>query len=600
MNTIGISGLHHSVDFKKREFPNLSSRSYRIAQGFDSAAALVAGGEIVAAAAEERFSGQKATGAFPAQAIRYCLEAGRLRPEQVDHIAHGFSYEPFKEFFNEDDYRRRQYAEVYAPDAQKALLEQHFPGTGWGAKFVPVPHHLAHAASAFYPSGFDEALILVSDGMGEIHSLTVAVGKGADIRVLQQIPALHSLGTLYGVFTLYLGFYMGLDEYKVMGLAPYGNPRRYYHRLLEFIKFKNDGTYAIPVFARDQTLADRENHTGVLRFLEEQFGPARKPDSEITAEHQDLAAALQAALQTCQMHVLRHFKRQTGLVNLCLAGGVALNCSANGVIKRSRLFRQMFVQPAAGDDGTALGAALYVQHQRDPACNPHRMTVPLWGPEFDDEQIAQAIAARADCHAVKHDSFERLSQDIAARVGRGEIVAWFQGRMEFGPRALGSRSILADPRDHAMRERINRLVKKREAFRPFAPVVTREAAARIFDLPAGEEDTFAHMLYVMSVRPGFREQLPAITHVDGSARAQTVAREHNPRLWQLLVEFEKVSGLPVLLNTSFNVKGQPIVCTPKEALETFLFAGLDVLVMGDYVVTARGANKDAPPPTTLG
>ena len=591
MNIIGISGMHHSVSFKKREFPNLSSRHYRIAQGFDSAAALVNSGEVVAAAAEERFTGDKATGAFPVHAIRYCLQAGNLKPEEVDYIAHGFSYEPFKAFFDEEEYRRKQYAEVYSIDVQKALIEQHFPASNWSGRFIPVLHHLAHAASAFYPSGFDEALILVSDGMGEIHSMTVAVGKGADIRVLKEVPALHSLGTLYGVFTLYLGFYMGLDEYKVMGLAPYGNPRRYYNRILEFVKLKNDGTYAIPIFARDQTLSERETHAGVLRFLEEQFGPAREVDSEITQEHQDIAAALQAVLQTCQMHVLRHFRKETDQTNLCLAGGVALNCSANGIIKRSRLFDNMFVQPAAGDDGTSLGAALYAERQHNPGFKRRRMNVPLWGPAFGEQELKEALAARTDCESVRCESFDQLCQDIAARIDTGQIVAWFQGRMEFGPRALGSRSILADPRDPTMRDRINSLVKKREAFRPFAPVVAKEGAARVFDIQPGEEDTFAHMLFVMPVRPAFRDKLPAITHVDGSARAQTVAREHNPRLWQLLNEFEKLSGLPVLLNTSFNVKGQPIVCTPREALDTFLFARLDVLVMGDYIVVPKRAGS---------
>jgi carbamoyltransferase len=593
MNVIGISGLNDSVSFKQREFPGLSSRSYRIAQGFDSAAALVTGGEVVAAAAEERFTGDKATGAFPVHAIHYCLAAARLKPEMVDYIAHGFSYEPFKAFFDGEDYRRRQYAQVYSPEVQRALMEQHFPGAGWGAKFVPVPHHEAHAASAFYPSGFDEALVLVSDGMGEVHSMTVGVGKGSDIRILGQVPALHSLGTLYGVFTLYLGFYMGLDEYKVMGLAPYGNPRRFYNRLMEFIKLKDDGTYAIPVFARDQTLSDRETHAGVLKYLEEQFGPARAPDSEITQDHQDLAAGLQAVLQTCQMHVLRHFQKETGQSNLCLAGGVALNCSANGVIKRSRLFKRVFVQPAAGDDGTSVGAALFVDRRHDAAFKPRRMSVPLWGPEFSEAEIRQSLAGRTDCEGTRYESFDSLCREVAARIDRGEIVAWFQGRMEFGPRALGSRSILADPRDPTMRDRINSLVKKREAFRPFAPVVTKEAASRVFDVQAGEEETFAHMLFVMPVRPAFRDKLPAITHVDGSARAQTVAQEHNPRLWQLLREFEKLSGLPVLLNTSFNVKGQPIVCTPVEALDTFLFARLDVLVMGDYLVLPVPADSSA-------
>jgi carbamoyltransferase len=594
VNIIGISGFQHSVAFKKREFPNLSSRIYRIAQGFDSAAALVRDGAIVAAAAEERFTREKATGAFPLNAIRYCLESGNLKPAQVDYIAHGFSYEPFKSFFNEEEYGRRQFAEVYAPDVQRALLEQHFPGR-WSERFIPVLHHLAHAASAFYPSGFDEALILISDGMSEIHSMLIAVGTGSDIKVLKQIPARHSLGTLYGVFTMYLGFSMGLDEYKVMGLAPYGNPRVYFNRLLGFVNLKDDGTYTIPLFAYNRTLAERETHSAVLTFLEEQFGPARKPESEITQHHKDIAAALQAVLQACQMHVLRHFKKETGQSNLCMAGGVALNCSANGIIKRSRLFEKMFVQPAAGDDGTSLGAALFVERQRRSGFKPRRLSVPLWGPEFDGVEIKQVLSERTECESARCESLDDLCKDMAARIDKGQIVAWFQGRMEFGPRALGSRSILADPRDPTMRDRINSLVKNRESFRPFAPVVTKEGASRVFDIEPGDEDTFAHMLFVVPVRPVFRHRLPAITHVDGSARVQTVSEEQNPRLWRLLNEFEKLSGIPVLLNTSFNVKEQPIVCTPREALDTFLVAKLDVLVMGDYVaIPRRGPVKSNP------
>jgi carbamoyltransferase len=256
----------------------------------------------------------------------------------------------------------------------------------------------------------------------------------------------------------------------------------------------------------------------------------------------------------------------------------------------------MFVQPAAGDDGTALGAALYVRHQKNPEGKSGRMTMPLWGPEYSDEEIQQVLSGREDCRSNRVKSFDSLCQDIAARIDKGQIVAWFQGRMEFGPRALGSRSILADPRDPTMRDRINSLVKKREAFRPFAPVVTKEAATRFFDIRPGDEDTYAHMLFVTQVRAPYREKLPAITHVDGSSRAQTVAQDHNPRLWQLLSEFEKLSGLPVLLNTSFNVKGQPIVCTPKEALDTFLFAKLDVLVMGNFIVEPkRGAPASETP-----
>ncbi len=432
MNVIGISGLSNSVSFKKREFPGLSKREYHIAQGFDAAAALVGRGGVVAAAAEERFTREKTTGDFPLNAIRYCLQAGNLSHRDVDLIAHGFSYEPFKSVFDAEAYGHRLYHEVYSPEVQRKFIEEHFEETDWSNKFVPVPHHLAHAASAFYPSGFEEALILISDGMGEMHSLTVAVGQGNEIKVIKQIPAFHSLGILYGVFTLYLGFYMGMDEYKVMGLAPYGNPRRFFNQMSDLIKLKNDGTYTIPIFARDSSLQERETHAGVLKFLAEQFGPAREPEGEITQFHKDIAAALQAVLQNCQLHVLRHFRRETGQKNLCLAGGVALNCSANGVIKRSRLFDRMFVQPSAGDDGSALGAALCAQRLHDPDFRAQPMTVPLWGPEFGDDEIRQTLAKRGDYSIVEMESFDAVCREVASRIDRGQSSPGFRAEWSLG------------------------------------------------------------------------------------------------------------------------------------------------------------------------
>jgi carbamoyltransferase len=257
---IGISGVDQNVAFKVREFPDLSQRQYRINQGFDSAAALVNGGGVVAAAAEERFTRDKATGDFPVRAIQYCLQAGNLKLSEVDFLAHGFAYEPFQSAFQEPEYARKQYEELYSQEAQKRRLLRHFPAVDWERKFIAVPHHLAHAASAFYPSGLEEALILVSDGMGEVHSMTVAVGRGTEIKILRQVPAFHSLGILYGVFTLYLGFYMNMDEYKVMGLAPYGNPRRHFDKVMDLVNLRTDGTYTIPAFASDTTPLEKETH----------------------------------------------------------------------------------------------------------------------------------------------------------------------------------------------------------------------------------------------------------------------------------------------------------------------------------------------------
>lgn len=585
MNILGISGLHNSVAFKKDQLPNLTAREYRIAQGFDSAAALVNESGVVAAAAEERFTREKATGAYPKNAMEHCLRVGKIKPDQVDFIAHGFSYEPVKHLFLESEQTSHQYNDVYSADVQRRWNQKFFPTAGWDEKFVPVPHHLAHAASAFYLSGFDDALVLVSDGMGEMHSMTVAVGRGKDIKILQQITGSHSIGILYGVFTLHLGFFMGMDEYKVMGLAPYGDHRRYFNDIMDLVKLSPGGTYAIPCLARENvTWEDKETHRGVLRFLADRLGPARSPGQEITQHHKDIAAALQAVLQATQLHVLRHFKRQTGDRQLCMAGGVTLNCAVNGAISRSRLFRSVFVQPASGDDGSALGAALYVQRQRDPEFKKRRMTVPLWGPEYSDDEVAAVLHGREGIQTVNYDSFEQLSSDVAKRLNNGEIIAWFQGRMEYGPRALGSRSILADPRDPMMRNRINSLVKKREGFRPFAPAVVSESASEFFEIAESDVEAYANMLFICQVRPSYRDKFPAVTHVDHSARVQTVSELDNPRFWQLLHKFEALSGIPMLLNTSFNVKGQPIVCTPQEAVSTFLHANLDALVIGNDLV----------------
>lgn len=590
MNIIGISGLDNSVRFKKRELPQLSPRYDRIVQGLDSAAALVTREGVKAAAAEERFTGDKGTGAFPAHAIQYCLKSAGIAVNDIDYLGHSFSYEPFRSVYeeSESDFTRRQFAEVYSRTAQLQCLDRHLPDADWSRKLVQVPHHLAHAASAFYATDFEESLILIADGMGELDSTTIAVGHKTGIKIVKRIRALHSLGIFYSVFTFYLGFHMNLDEYKVMGLAPYGDARRHFNQIMEFIDLRSDGTYIIPTLFRNDTLEEKESYAGTVRELIERFGPAREPEEEITQRHRDIAASLQAALQASLLHILRHFKKETGQENLCMAGGVALNCTANGVIRRSRMFRRMFVQPASGDDGSALGAALYLQRAHEPAVPRKPMAVPLWGPSYDNEMIGCALSERKECQSTFFASSGDLTRNVARRLSGREIVGWFQGRMEFGPRALGSRSILADARDPQMRDRINSLVKKREAFRPFAPAVTVEAAADYFEIERGDEPLYSSMLFVTQVREPYREQFPSVTHVDGSARVQTVAREDNPLFWTLLIEFGAITGAPILLNTSFNVRGQPIVCTPSEAIDTFLAAELDALVIGSYLVVRKG------------
>lgn len=584
MKVIGISGLDNSVNFKRKKFPNLESRQYRIAQGFDSAAALVSTQGIQCAVAEERFTRDKATNSFPINAIKYCLKADNLHPNDIDYIAHNFCYEKFKSFYQSTELMQQQFDEVYSRDALLRCFDKYLSSYNWQKKLIRVPHHLAHAASSFYVSGFEESLIIVSDGMGEMHSCTVAVGQNDDIKVIEQISSLHSLGILYGIFTLHLGFKFGMDEYKVMGLAPYGDSRRYFDKVMDLINLQDNGTYTIPILFKNQTEEEKETYDGTLKIIADIFGSSRKPESEITQHHKDIAAALQSALQVSLMHVLRYFQKQTGQKNLCLAGGVALNCTANGIIKRSRIFKNIFIQPASGDDGTALGAALYVQRLHEPNLSNKKMALPLWGSSYEEEDIAQAIAKNKECQSEFFPSFNDLTKKVAQYLARGKIIGWFQGRMEFGPRALGNRSILADPRNPQMRSCVNQLIKKREGFRPFAPAVKAEKASKFFAIKKGEEWNYAYMILVTQVKKAYQEKLPAITHVDGSARVQTVSKDDNLRFWSLLDEFEKITDMPILLNTSFNVRGQAIVCNPTEAIDTFLLANLDALVMGNYLL----------------
>jgi carbamoyltransferase len=586
VNVIGISGLDNSVAFKRRELPDLERQEYRIAQGFDSAAALVTDDGVAAAVAEERFTGEKSTGAFPRNAIRYCLQEAGLEPADIDHIAHGFAYRRMP-FHRQGSLEERRYDEVYAPEVTASRAEDVCPG--WGSRFVSVPHHMAHAASAFYLSGFDDALIVVADGMGEVESLTVAVGEGDAIRVLRRYSIPQSLGILYSVFTLYLGFEMMMDEYKVMGLAPYGDPERYRDEMRQVIELGDDGSYEIPILAKN-TRAEWETHRGARRALCELFGERREPGGPVEDRHRDVAAAVQSGLEAVVFHVLEHFQQETGARRLCAAGGVALNCTVNGLIADRGMFDDMFVQPAAADDGSALGAALHVHRTHGRGEQRTRMGMPYWGPDLTEGAIETALAARGDVTAQRYD-VDELVIIAAQRLAAGEVVAWAQGRLEFGPRALGNRSILGDPRDAKMRDHINELIKQREEFRPFAPAVVSESAGKYFEIAEGKERYYPHMLFVAQTRPEYRDQLGAVTHVDGSARLQTVDKKENPRFWALLKQFEELTGLPVLLNTSFNLKGQPIVKDPGVALETFVVSNLDALVIGDYLVTQRSVAR---------
>ncbi|MFK7964982.1 MAG: carbamoyltransferase [Burkholderiaceae bacterium] len=593
MNVLGFSGLNNSVPFKTRAFPDLDKKYRRICQGFDAAAALLCGDQTPVAAAEERFVRRKAIGDFPVNAIQYCLDTAGIDATALDAVAHGFDYRPYESEYLRSPETAEQYKEVYARQAQLDLLNERFPSVkDWDERFVQVPHHLAHAASTFYPSGFSDALIVVADGMGEHEGLTVATGDGHEIEILKQIPSINSLGIFYSVFTMYLGFEFNMDEYKVMGLAPYGKPRRYFNKIMSLITLHDDGTHTIPLLFKNETAIDRETYAGSIAVLVDMFGPCREPEAEITRDHQDIAAGLQACLQTAMMHLLQAFQKKSGAKRLAMAGGVALNCTGNGVIKRSGLFDDMFIQPAAGDDGSALGAALYVQKQRQPSTSAPKMGMPYWGPDITKSRIEQALTEHPELSATHFDSEALLLNEVARLLNEGKIIGWCQGRMEFGPRALGARSIIADPRGKDMRARINSLVKKREDFRPFAPAIDAAQASTYFDINPGDTSLYEYMLCVTQVRPQYRELLPAITHVDGSARVQTVSEASGGRFYRLLQAFGAVSGLPMVLNTSFNVRGQPIVCNEHEAVETFISADLDALIVGDFVVSSANPGQE--------
>jgi carbamoyltransferase len=576
MIILGISGFENAVPFKKTHWPGLEEREYRISQGHDSAAALVVDGKIVAAAAEERFSRKKHAGDFPQHAVRYCLAEAGISISDVDEIAHGFDYGPYEPIFRLDPVAADQYAQVFSRAALLERLRRAFP-TFPAERVHHVNHHVAHAASAYYASGWDECLVVVIDGMGEAQSATVYHAHDNQLDKLREISASDSIGILYSLVTLHLGFDFNSDEYKIMGLAPYGDPAQYRDFFREAVQKLDDGRIRIPLLRLNQARKDREDYGATRRYFAERLIPPREPDATITDEHRNVAAALQECLDEVLLHVCEHAGRTTGQRRLALAGGVALNCTANGRLLRSGAFDAVYVQPAAGDDGSALGAALW-RASRHGETKTVRMPVPFLGPAPSTEEMDDALAAFGDrIQTVRHASTQEACASAAQLIHDGRVIAWYRGRMEFGPRALGHRSILADPSRPEMRDRINAMVKLREAFRPFAPAVTREQAHQWFAVEPGTE--LPYMIVITDVREEYREALPAITHVNGSARVQTVSRDDNSAFHLLLQEVGKLTGREMVLNTSFNVKGQPIVNTPREAIETFLGTGIEYLFL---------------------
>jgi carbamoyltransferase len=590
----------------------------------DSAAALVLDGCIIAAAQEERFTRIKHDPAFPTHAVAYCLHEGGLSPAELDYVA--FYDKPLTKFE-----RLLETYLAYAPRGFRSFRlamplwlkdKLHMRRTlrsGLGgrtrARLIFTDHHQSHAASAFFPSPFDQAAIMTLDGVGEWSTATLGVGEGNQIQLTDQIVFPHSLGLLYSAFTYYCGFKVNSGEYKLMGLAPYGRPIYRDVILDRLMDLRPDGSFWLNMeyfnYCQGLTMTNR-------RFHHLFGGPPRPPESSLEQRHMDIAASIQAVTEESVLRIGRHVCQRTGMKHLVLAGGVALNCVANGRLFREGDFDDLWIQPAAGDAGGALGAALFVWYQL--LNNPRRPTGrdaqhgSFLGPGFTNDQISRFLFE----HGVSGQHYGEESQlldHVASLLADGKIVGWFQGRMEFGPRALGARSILGDPRSPAMQATMNLKIKFRESFRPFAPAVMQDRAAEWFDVKPGQESPY--MLLVAPVREKrrtyidaeavrtmqhdpdlrrrvniVRSEIPAVTHVDYSARLQTVDEERNPRFYRLLDAFDRLTGCPVLVNTSFNVRGEPIVCTPEDAYRCFLATDMDALVLEDVVVSKDAAIRE--------
>ncbi len=565
----------------------------------DAAAALVVDGELVAAAEEERFNRIKHVAGFPSLAAQWCLAEGGVSPEELDHLAvsrdpranvgqkllrtirHGASARYLKA-------RLQNAAKIR--DVKVALAESLGIGRdSLGAQVHNVEHHQAHVASAFFVSPFDDSAILSVDGFGDFCSTMTAVGRGNSFQVLDRVLFPHSLGIFYAALTQWLGFPEYGDEGKVMGLAPYGDPEPYAKAMRDIVL--TDGglfTLNLDYFTHDKEGVDMTWDEGSPRIgriysdkVVETFGPARERGDPITSHYEDVAASMQKRLEEVYLHIVDQLRESTGATNLCLAGGVALNAVANGRIRPETGFDGLYVQPAAGDSGTAVGAAYYVWNQVLSSPRTFVMTHAYTGPESTDDELATAFRdAGLDPQRLDDD---QLFRSVAERIAAGDVVGWFQGRMEFGPRALGHRSIVADPRRADMKDILNARIKHREPFRPFAPSILADATAEWFD----QDYTSPFMVLVYKTRPDKRDKIPAVNHVDDTGRVQTVDRDVEPRYYRLIEEFGNLTGVPVLLNTSFN-ENEPIVRTPGEAIDTFLKTHMDVLVLGNYVVSRNG------------
>jgi carbamoyltransferase len=577
----------------------------------DSAAALVIDGKIAAAAQEERFTRKKHDAGFPSRAIEYCLEEAGIGISDLDHV--GFYDKPllkferlletylgygpvgFQSFLKSMPIWLRE--KLYIPRAMSKGLNGEY-----NKRYIFTEHHESHAASAFFPSPFEEAAVMTLDGVGEWATASFGVGRGNRLELTHEMRFPHSIGLLYSAFTYFTGFRVNSGEYKLMGLAPYGEPKYVDVMMDNLLDLKEDGSFRMDMsyfnYCQGLTMTSSK--------MDQLFdGPARQAETEITQREMDIAASIQKVTEEVMLRMCRHVHKETGLENLCLAGGVALNCVGNGVVLRDGPFKNVWIQPAAGDAGGALGTALFIWHHlldNERSVEKTDSQTASWlGPHYEDKEIKEFLDTTG---AVYHhyDSGDALCENVAELLSTDNVVGWFQGRMEFGPRALGARSILGDPRSREMQTTMNLKIKFRESFRPFAPSILAEKAPEFFDIQSDQPSPY--MLLVAPVNESKRLKLngaeaelfgieklkiprsdvPAITHVDYSARVQTVDSERHGRFRTLIEQFDKKTGCPILINTSFNVRGEPIVCTPNDAYRCFMATNMDVLVLENFVL----------------
>jgi len=559
----------------------------------DAGAALVKDGMLIAAAEEERFNRKKHYSDFPTLAVAYCLREAGISIEDVDYI--GFYEKPLVKFQRIVETVLAQWPLTYWSWVKAMpiwLMTKLRIGTtiqkelGVDKDIHYCQHHCSHAASAFLVSPFEEAAIITADGVGEWATTGWGVGKGSELKLLKEIRFPHSVGLLFSAITAYLGFRVNDAEWKVMGLAPYGKPR-YLDKFRQIVDLRDDGSFRLKMkyFAYGHSTT-----RSFTRAWEDLFGRAQRPrESELDDFHADIAHSGQKLVEEIMVRMATHVQKQTGQKNLCIAGGVGLNCVANWRIFQESGFENIFIQPAAGDSGGALGTAFYLYNTVLKNPRTFVMNHSYWGPSFTDDQILEALNQR-DLRYEYFDREEDLLNKTAQMIEDGKVIGWFQGRLEFGPRALGARSLVADARNPKMKDIINAKVKFREAFRPFAPSVLKEHAHEYFEMPEGMDAPF--MLLVPKVRQEMHRVLPAVTHEDGTGRVQTVTDEDNGRYYRLIKAFGDRTGVPVVINTSFNVRGEPIVCTPTDAVNTFLNTGIDAVVMGNYVLTEKPGEVD--------